>query len=81
MTCSACPFSGSFEAEQALNWGCLPDAVTVMEIKRETGKNWGCHEDEARLCAGFARACRESGISISAQNLASYSSWYHSGNP
>lgn len=79
MTCDACPFSLFEAAEQAQNWGCLPSPCEIMKIKTETGKNWPCHEDENRICAGFVEACRETGTEYRGAPLASYKRWYQEG--
>ena len=77
--CTACPFSTSEEAEQTQNWGCLPSPFEILEMKRTADKNWPCHEDETRICAGFVSRCRELGLDYKSGPLASYQRWYHEG--
>jgi hypothetical protein len=62
MCCEACPFSFSDVAEQAQNYGCLPGAHEIRIIKRDTGKNWMCHDDETKPCAGYVADAAERGI-------------------
>lgn len=76
MCCETCPFSCSPEAEQAQNYACLPSPFEIMQIKAETGKNWSCHHNEDRLCAGFARECRERGIEYRGAESTTYERWY-----
>jgi hypothetical protein len=61
MTCHACPFSGSDAAESAINLGCLPGEGEIMQAHYEGGGNWACHENEDRICAGFASVKHERG--------------------
>ncbi len=81
MACEACPFEETEASVQAQNWACLPTPSEALTIKRETGKNWCCHEDESRPCAGFIAVCRELGIETKGAPLASYVNWYHRGEP
>ena len=76
MTCSTCPFSCSDEAAQAQNYGCLPTPQEIIKIKRATGRNWHCHDDETKLCAGFAEAAHEEGLDVKQGEPALYSHWY-----
>lgn len=80
MTCAACPFAFTEESELVQNLGCLPTPQEAMRIQRDHGKNWGCHEDESRPCAGQVAHCREEGVPYDkAAPLASYTRWYHQG--
>lgn len=67
------------ESERVQNLGCLPSEWEIMNIKRGTGKNWACHYDETKLCAGFVEAAREAGLDYKTGGLASYERWYHTG--
>ena len=55
----SCPFSCSAESEEAQNFGCLPSAHDIVQLKEETGHNWECHGAEGVLCGGFARFLRD----------------------
>lgn len=80
MACDTCPFSLSQAACEAQNLGCLPTPQEIMRIHRDQGRNWACHGDERRICAGLVAACREQGIALDKQApLALYSRWYHEG--
>lgn len=80
MTCPAYPFAMTAHSESIQNLGCLPSAWEIMLIQRDTGKNWGCHENESRPCAGQVEWCRESGIPYKKDSpLASYKKWYRDG--
>jgi hypothetical protein len=80
MTCPACPFAMTEQSESIQNLGCLPTPYEAMQIMRGEGKNWCCHEDETKPCAGQVSYCREEGISYDkAAPLASYTSWYYEG--
>ena len=80
MSCDACPFSGTDASEQALNLGCLPEPYEIMQIKREHNINWSCHENEKKLCVGFAQACNEHKINVKDGKLGSYTQWYYTGD-
>lgn len=81
MTCKTCPFAMTEESERVQNWGCLPCEFEIMQVKRETDKNWSCHMDETRMCSGFVEAARELGLDYKTGPLASYHRWYHDGKP
>ena len=78
--CNTCPFKGGDEAEQGISLGCLPSVFEIMQIKRETGHNWGCHSED-RICAGFVEACRETGLEYKGAPLLKYEDWYRNGVP
>jgi hypothetical protein len=79
--CITCPFSCSDEAEQVQNYGCLPDAHDIIQMKKESGQNWSCHSDATVLCGGFAMRVKESHpeLDIRVGGLISYEIWYHKG--
>lgn len=82
--CATCPFGGSDEAENAINLGCVPSLFEVLEIKRNTGHNWGCHgaaDDETKPCAGFVGACRELNLDYKTGSHLSYKDWFENGAP
>lgn len=82
MTCSACPFALTAESESVQNLGCLPTPQEIMRMQRDDGKNWGCHEDESRPCAGQVAFCQEEGIRYDKTlPLASYERWYRGDDP
>lgn len=74
-TCSACPFSLSEEAEQGVNYGCLPSVFEIMEIKKETGLNWACHDDETKICSGYVEYAAKKGLDYKTEGLAVLSLW------
>lgn len=79
MTCRTCPFACTAESEQVQNLACLPTPQEIRRIKRDAGKNWPCHMDESRICAGFVADCRERGVDPKVGELGSYTRWYHEG--
>lgn len=79
MSCPACPFACTEESEYAQNLGCLPSPYEIRQIKLKTGKNWACHDDETRICAGYVEMARETGLDYRNGGLASYTRWYHGG--
>lgn len=80
MTCKTCPFAWwSEESTKVQNLGCLPTPAEIIEIKKETNKNWSCHGDETQICGGFVEACKELNIDYKSGPFASYNKWYHTG--
>lgn len=79
--CTACPFNDGVteEATEAQNLGCLPSSWDIMEMKRKSGHNWACHDDESRICTGFCHRAKEEGLSVTSGNLIRYVTWYHEG--
>ena len=80
--CDTCPFDCSDAVEQAINLGCVPSVYEIMSIKRDSGRNWGCHsaeKGEQRMCSGFVRACRETGLNYREGDLLTYDEWYSVG--
>lgn len=77
MTCEACPFSCSEEAEKGMNFGCLPAPYDIIEIKKNTDKNWACHEHpkEDVPCAGWAAYAKEHGLDYKTGGLVGLSIW------
>lgn len=53
MACKYCPFAFTDESEQAQNYGCLPSPHEIIELKRKTGQNWGCHSNDQKICEGY----------------------------
>jgi hypothetical protein len=80
-SCLCCPFNAPFveEAAQAENYGCLPTGQEIVELKRKTGHNWACHDDESKVCAGLCAVAKESNLDLSTGGLMRYSTWYHRG--
>jgi GNAT superfamily N-acetyltransferase len=79
--CTSCPFNDGLteEAAQAQNFGCLPTAHDIVVMKRQTGQNWACHDDESKACAGLCHGAKDAGVDLSEGGLIRYSSWYHHG--
>ncbi|MFP7486270.1 hypothetical protein SFC65_19090 [Priestia filamentosa] len=79
--CVTCPFSFSEEAEIVQNYGCLPSAYDIMQMKEKSGHNWACHGNETVLCQGFADHIKQyrSDLDINKGNLISYEIWYQKG--
>lgn len=74
-TCSACPFSFSDNAENLCNLGCLPSVFEIMQIKKETGLNWACHDDESKICSGYVEYAAKKGLDYKTGGLAVLSLW------
>lgn len=78
--CSGCPFNyGNPTSEVAQNLGCLPTPWEIMDIKRNSNKNWSCHEDETKLCPGFIERAKELKLNYKEGSLGSYEAWYYTG--
>ena len=79
MICNTCPCAFTEESEQVQNLACLPTISDLISIKNR-GKNWACHMDETKACAGFAVFCKEESIPYDKNlPLASYKIWYEQG--
>lgn len=70
-TCACCPFNSGMneEAEVALNYGCLPGPGEILQMKRETGNNWACHDNPAKVCTGLCLHAKENGLDMSKGTL------------
>lgn len=75
MTCAACPFAFTDRSEYVQSLGCLPSPYEIMVAKRDTGRNWACHDDESRVCAGFVQECRERGVEYRGAGLVTFTEW------
>jgi len=58
MSCRTCPFNFfSDEATQVQNYGCLPTHFDIINMKKEYGANWACHntsqETGLKICNGL----------------------------
>jgi hypothetical protein len=80
-SCPACPFNDGYTepASQAQNWACLPEPGYLVQLKRRTGQNWACHDDEKRVCAGLCHAAKDASLDLSTGGLVRYATWYHHG--
>jgi hypothetical protein len=65
MNCRGCPFSGTDEAEQIQNWGCLPSNSDIVEMYEKKEEVWMCHSNSDRICQGLKERI---GDSFSAEN-------------
>ncbi|MED1125288.1 hypothetical protein [Bacillus atrophaeus] len=89
MACTTCPFAFTDESEMVQNYGCLPTPYDIIQMKRKTGHNWGCHSNEKIKCHGFEAHVKEaqqkkymddmSDIDLSKGGIISYETWYHKG--
>jgi len=80
MTCLHCPCAYNEESEKIQNLGCLPTTYDLFQMQRG-GKNWACHEDDNKPCAGFVALCKEYDIKYDKSlPLANYTKWYQIGN-
>lgn len=79
--CPACPFNDGLteEASQAQNYGCLPTAGDIVTLKRTSGQNWSCHDDESKVCSGLCHRAKSENLNLAEGGLIRYSSWYHHG--
>jgi hypothetical protein len=79
--CITCPFAFTDESEEVQNYGCLPSAYDIIQMKKKSGHNWSCHGNESVMCGGFAQYVREyhPELDLSVGNLISYKTWYHEG--
>ena len=80
-SCPACPFNDAFTeaAAYAQNLGCLPDPFYLIELKKRTGQNWACHDDEKRVCAGLCHAAKDHNLKLDTGGLVRYPTWFHFG--
>lgn len=53
MACKGCPFGYSDDSDIAQSLGCLPDPYRLIEIKKEYGHNWSCHQNDSKVCSGM----------------------------
>ena len=79
--CVTCPFSSNDQAAEVQKYGCLPEPVDIVRMKRESGHNWACHGDESVMCGGFARYVtrRHPDLDLKQGGLISYTTWYREG--
>ena len=80
-SCVTCPFNAAFteEAAQVENYGCLPTAAEIVLMKRDSGHNWACHDEEDRVCAGLCAVAKAQRIDLSTGGLIRYTTWYQHG--
>lgn len=80
-TCPGCPFNDGWTeaASQAQNWGCLPDAHYLVELKRRTDQNWACHDDGSKVCAGLCHSAKDQELNLGSGGLVQYPTWFHFG--
>ncbi len=80
-SCISCPFNDgvTFEASEGQNLGCLPSGYDIIQMKRRSGQNWACHDDESKVCSGLCHSAKDAGLDLSEGGLVRYSSWYHAG--
>lgn len=57
----------------------MPTSNEIIDIKRKTGKNWSCHDNEKQICAGFVERAKELNLDYKSGDLASYQKWYLTG--
>ncbi|GAA4878959.1 hypothetical protein GCM10023310_68820 [Paenibacillus vulneris] len=89
MGCNHCPFAFTDASEEFQNYGCLPSPWDIIQMKRKSGHNWACHENENKLCQGLKdhvqyhqeNNCvdRMRDIDLSRGGLISYETWFHEG--
>lgn len=86
MACSACPFALTDESESVQNLGCLPTPGEILQMKRQCGHNWSCHEstpEKPKLCAGMVEWVSEMpsavDIDIKSGGLIRYDDWWRHG--
>lgn len=53
--CNGCPFNFTEESEQIQNYGCLAAPFDILKAKDEHNREWLCHSNEDRICAGLAQ--------------------------
>ncbi len=80
-TCVSCPFNDGYthSASEAQNLGCLPSPYDIIQMKKASGQNWACHDDESKVCAGLCHSAKDQGLDLSQGGLIRYSSWYYAG--
>ena len=76
-TCPGCPFNVDLtaQAEYVYNTGCLPDPYDIIVMKKETGQNWACHENESKICAGLCHLAKDKGLDLTTGGLISPEVW------
>ncbi len=62
--CKGCPFNDGLteEASYAQNMGCLASKFDIINIKKETGHNWACHDNNERVCQGLVKANKDNNL-------------------
>ena len=70
-TCPACPFNEGMNEEgtEAQFLGCLPSGGDILQMKRDTGNNWACHDHDSRVCTGLCLHAKEHGLDVSKGEL------------
>jgi hypothetical protein len=66
-TCSSCPFNEGMneDGSRAQNLGCLPSGGDILQLKRETGNNWACHDEDSKVCTGLCLHAKENNFDMS----------------
>ena len=59
---STCPFAFSAESELVQNYGCLPTAYEIIDMRINAGKTWACHSNPKKPCLGALLHLRERGL-------------------
>ena len=65
-TCPGCPFNEGMNEEgtMAQTYGCLPSGGEILQMKRETGNNWACHDDASKVCTGLCLHAKENNFDM-----------------
>lgn len=70
-TCASCPFNEGMNEEgtEAQYVGCLPSGGDILQMKRDTGNNWACHDDDTKVCTGLCLHAKEAGLDVAKGEL------------
>jgi len=69
-TCETCPFNEPLNehAAKAQDYGCLPSAGEIMQMKILKNRNWGCHSHD-HVCVGLCHGAKHQGLDMNSGTL------------
>lgn len=56
-----CPCAWTEASEIVQNYGCLPEAWDIRNMRVHHGKTWACHAEPTKPCLGGIRFLQERG--------------------
>jgi hypothetical protein len=70
-TCPACPFNEGMNEPGTIaqTYGCLPSGGDILQMKRDTGNNWACHDNDSKVCTGLCLHAKENNLDMTKGHL------------